>query len=104
MLHEISPYFSYLKQDIDIIKENEASDARMIFRADGGPNPKRYNASTAPEIAVIMLGDGYAEGVATRDIVLNARTGGLQYITECNSAYDSLHYVLLFPSEDNGYT
>ena len=28
---------------------------------------------------------------------------GLQGITECNFAYDSLHYVLLFPSGDNGW-
>ena len=29
--------------------------------------------------------------------------GGLQRITECNCAYDSLHYVLLFPTGDNGW-
>ena len=75
----------------------------MIIRADGVPDPRRYNAPTAPEVAVIMPGDGYSEGVASRDIVLHARTGGLQRITECNCAYDSLHYVLLFPSGDNGW-
>ena len=50
-----------------------------------------------------MPGDGYTEGVATRDIVLHARTGGLKRITETNCAYDSLHLVLLFPSGDNGW-
>ena len=50
-----------------------------------------------------MPGDGYTEGVATRDIVLHARTGGLQRITECNCVYDSLHYVILFPSGENGW-
>ena len=70
------------------------TDVRMIIRADGVPDPRLYNASTAPELAVIMPGDGYSEGVASRDIVLHARTGGLQRITECNCAYDSLHYVL----------
>ena len=75
----------------------------MTIRADGAPDPRRYNAPTAPEIAVIMPGDGYTEGVATRDIVLHARTGGLKRITETNCAYDSLHYVLLFRSRDNGW-
>ena len=41
-------------------------------------DPRRYNAPTAPEIAVLMPGDGYTEGVATRDIVLHARPGGLK--------------------------
>ena len=35
--------------------------------------------------------------------MLHARTGGLKRITETNCAYDSLHYVLLFPSGDNGW-
>ena len=61
--------------------------------------PRRYNAPTAPEIAVIIPGDGYTEGVATRDIVLHARTGGLKRITETNCAYDSLHYVYCFLQE-----
>ena len=103
MLHEVNPYVSYLRQGIDMMREQGASDVRMTIRADSGPDHRRYNAPTAPEIAVIMPGDGYSEGVATRDIVLHARTGGLQRITECNCAYDSLHYVLLFPSGDNGW-
>ena len=47
----------------------------MIIRADGVPDPRRYNSHTAPEVPVIMPGDGYSEGVASRDIVLLARTG-----------------------------
>ena len=82
MLHEVNAYVSFLRQG--------ANDVRMIIRADGGPDPRRYNAPTAPKIAIIMPGDGYTEGVATRDIVLHARTGSLQSITECNCAYDSL--------------
>ena len=50
-----------------------------------------------------MPGGGYTEGVATRDIVLHARTGGLKRITETNCANDSLHYGLLLPSGDNGW-
>ena len=53
------------------------TDVRMIIRADGFPDPRRYNAPTAPEVAVIMPGDGYSEGVASRDI-LHARTWSLQ--------------------------
>ena len=100
-LHEVNPYVSYIRQVVDMMRDKGGVDARKIIRVDGAPDPRCYNATTAPEIAVIMPGNGYTEGVATRDIVLHARTGGLKRITETNCAYDSLHCVLLFPSGDN---
>ena len=103
LMHEVKPYVRYFKHGIELMRAQGGTDVRMIIRADGVPDPRRYNAPTAPEVAVIMPGDGYSEGVASRDIVLHARTGGLQRITECNCAYDSLHYVLLFPTGDNGW-
>ena len=103
LMHEVNPYVQYFRHGIELMRAQGGTDVRMIIRADGVPDPRRYNAPTAPEVAVIMPGDGYSEGVASRDIVLHAGTGGLQRITECNCAYDSLHYVLLFPSGDNGW-
>ena len=67
------------------------------------PDPRHYNAHSVPEIAVIIPGDCYTEGVASRGIVLHEHTGGLQRITESHCAYDSLHYVLLFPLGENGW-
>ena len=81
------------------MRDKGGVDVRMTIRADGAPDPRRYNAPTAPEIAVIMPGDGYTEGVATRDIVLHARTGGLKLITETNCAYDSLLMFYCFLQE-----
>ncbi len=79
------------------MREHGGADVRMIIRADGCPDPRRYNAPTAPEIAVIMPGDGYNEQEASRDIVLHARSGDLKRITETHCSYDPLHYVILFP-------
>ena len=75
----------------------------MVIRAVGAPDPRRYNVSNAPEVAAIMPGDGYGEEVASRDIVLDARKGGLQRITETHRAYDTLHYVLLLPFGEGGW-
>ena len=75
----------------------------MVIKADGCPDSRRYNAPTAQEIAVILPNDGYGEEVASRDIVLYARKGGLQHITETHRAYDTLHYVLLFPLGEDGW-
>ena len=42
-------------------------DIRIVIRADGGPDPRRYNLPTAPEIAVLLPGSGYSDVVANRD-------------------------------------
>ena len=75
LMHEVNPYVQYFKHGIDLMKAQGGTDARMIIRADGIPDPRRYNVPTAPEVAVIMPGDGYSEGEVSRDIVLHARTG-----------------------------
>ena len=103
MLHEVSPYVSYFKHAVDLMREQGGIDIRMVIRADGGPDPRRYNLPTAPEISVLLPGSGYSEAVANRDIVLHAYGGGIKRITETHCAYDSLHYVLLFPQGDDGW-
>ena len=96
MLHDVNPYVSFFRQGIAVMREHGGAVVRMTIRADGLSDPRRYNAPTAPEIAVIMPGDGYNEQEASRDIVLHARSGDLQRITETHRAYDPLHCVLLF--------
>ena len=103
MLHEVSPYVSYFKHAVDLMKEQGGIDIRMVIRADGGPDPRRYNLPTAPEIAVLLPGSGYSDVVANRDIVLHAYGGGIKRITETHCANDSLHYVLLFPLGNDGW-
>ena len=57
------------------MREHGGADVRMTIRADAASDPRRYNAPTAPENAVIMPGYGYNEQEASRDIVLHARSG-----------------------------
>ena len=102
MLHEVNPYVSHFKHAVDRMRVQGGVDIRMIIRADGCPDPRRYNAPSAPEIAVLLPGGGYSDGVANRDIVLHAHSGSLRRITETHCAYDSLHYVLLFPLGNDG--
>ena len=75
-----------------------AADVRMTSRAECSAAPRRCNAPTAPEIAVIMSGDVYIEHQASRDTILFARNESsrmLQYISETNCSYDLLHKVIL---------
>ena len=106
MMHQHNPYVFYFKHGIEVMKEHGGVDVRMTIRADGVPDPRRYNAPTSPEIAVIMPGDGNGEQEVFRDIVLHARNETereLQFINEANRAYDPLHYVLLFPLGEDGW-
>ena len=68
-------------------------DIRMIIRADGCPDPRRYNTPSVQEIAVLLPGGGYSEGVVKRDIMLHAHRGSLKRITEIHCVNDSPYYV-----------
>ena len=46
---------------MDVLREYGGADVRMTIRAGRPSDPHRYNAPTAPEIAVNMPGDGYNE-------------------------------------------
>ena len=76
MLHEVNPYVSHFKHAVDLMRAQGGVDIRMIIRADGCPDPRRYNAPSVPKIAVLLPGGGYSEGVANRDIV--PHSGGLK--------------------------
>ena len=88
---------SYFIHAVDLMKEQGGIDIRMVIRADGAPDPRRYNLPTAPEIAVLLPGSGYSDVVANRDIVLHAYGGSIKNITGTHCAIDSLHYVFCFP-------
>ena len=53
MLHEVNPYVSYFQLAVALMNEQGRINVRMVIRADGDPDPRRYNLPTAPEIAVL---------------------------------------------------
>ena len=46
MVHVVNSYYSYQRQGIDTMREKEPMTLGVI-RADGGPDPRRYNVPTA---------------------------------------------------------
>ena len=100
MKHTHNSFVSFFKHGIEVMAQHGAADIRMTIRAEGLPDPRRYNTPTAPKIVVIMPGDGYTEHKSSRDIILHARNDCgrmIQNISETNSSYDPLHYVILLP-------
>jgi len=49
----------------------------------------------------VLMADAETHG---RDLVVQLRGGGLQYIHETHRSFDALHFVLLFPRGEDGWT
>ena len=110
MMHEIIPFVEYFKTMADMHVENCQSssdtingDIRMIFKAENTPDSRRYNAPTAAEIDVFIVGgdgDRRSETEPTNpDIVVRLKEdeNTLSHIKETNQFCDPLQYVLMFP-------
>ncbi|UYV73206.1 hypothetical protein LAZ67_10002175 [Cordylochernes scorpioides] len=82
--------------------ENLPSDAyRVVVNADRTPgqHPRRYNAPTANEVAVVLAGNQFG----SRDIVLRQRDNVLQHVSDTHRFYDALQYPLIFWKGQEGY-
>ena len=62
-----------------------------------------HNLPTAEEIAVIIPKERVHHALDNRDVVLWARGGQLEQISQNSPLYAVLHYVLLFPKRENGW-
>jgi len=106
MLYRCHPYASLYKQAYQVMREKppeQHTDVRARIHFQQGTDGRRYNLPTANEIAVIIPGDGSEEVSDKRDIVLRLQGGQLQRISQLSHAYSTLHYVLLFPSGEEGW-
>ncbi len=82
---------------------SENPDVNLVIHADKKPAKEHrgtYNLPTGSEVAVIMPGNQ----AAPLDIVLKTKSGELQRINSLHRSYDPLHYVILFPFGEDGYT
>ncbi|UYV73054.1 hypothetical protein LAZ67_10001682 [Cordylochernes scorpioides] len=100
MLHQ----HNLLVQQFKTALENLPSDAyRVVVNADRTPpgqHPRRYNAPTANEVAVVLAGNQFG----SRDIVLHQRDNLLQHVSDTHRFYDALQYPLIFWIGQEGYS
>ena len=59
-----------------------------------------YNLPTEGEVAVVVSDNSGSNG---RNVLVHARGGGYQNISETSPYYDPLRYPLLFPRGDLGW-
>ena len=76
----------------------------IVLRAErlSGLN-RQYSLPSASEIAVLLPDQGQQPEVG-RDIILQGRNGLVHRIDEMHWAYDPLHYVLMFPKGEKGWS
>ncbi|UYV82124.1 hypothetical protein LAZ67_21001012 [Cordylochernes scorpioides] len=100
MLHQ----HNLLVQQFKTALENLPSDAyRVVVNADRTPpgqHPRRYNAPTANEVAVVLAGNQFG----SRDIVLHQRDNLLKHVSDTHRFYDALQYPLIFWKGQEGYS
>ncbi|UYV82514.1 hypothetical protein LAZ67_21002633, partial [Cordylochernes scorpioides] len=99
MLHQ----HHLLVQQFKTALENIPSDVIVVVIADRTPpgqHPRRYNAPTANEVAVVLAGNQFG----SRDIVLRQRDNLLQHVSDTHRFYDALQYPLIFWKGQEGYS
>jgi hypothetical protein len=104
VMREVNPFLQYFQtmEEMASVQQNGIEDIRMVFIADGAPDPRRYNSPTGSEIGVLIPG-GEREGSdfepTNHDIVICLKGPGntLSRINELNQFYDPLQYVVMFP-------
>ncbi|KAJ7314343.1 hypothetical protein DFH08DRAFT_821375 [Mycena albidolilacea] len=108
VLRENHAYIPLFKTALERLHEQKqahpevASQFYTTIHCEKGTDPRRYNAPTADEVAVVLPGDG-SHATNYRDLILNYRGGGLKRIYEYNASYQPMVYVLLFPYGENGW-
>lgn len=74
-----------------------------------GYDKRRYNIPIADEVAAVILGDDHAFE-NTRNLVVYLKQSGehsfdvLRTIQDTSCLYAPLHYILLFPYREDGYS
>ena len=77
-------------------------EVQVVIRA---AHVRTMNRPTAPEIAVFVPeARCQREAANPRDIVVRLHGGGLRHISEFNAAFDPLHFVLLYPRGESGWS
>ena len=102
-LQRVNPYTNMYRPAGDRQQDTTAVPGRIFLRAQGTPDPRRYNATAAPrEVAAIIPGTDERQDFA-RDIIVQDIGGHLRRICENHDSLDALTYPILNPTGESGY-
>jgi len=106
MLLDSHPYIGHYHYAYELIREKPVEEQEEItirLHVNLQQDQRTHNLQTAEEIAVIIPEEGVHHAMDNRDVVLQAREGQLEQISQNSPSYAALHYVLLFPKGENGW-
>lgn len=118
VLHQHNPFPAIYQHAYQVLQAQEAEGhgniehVKLRVVTKEGTDQRRYNLPAADEIAVIIPNSSI-DTTDSRDIIVRLRptvdaqgerTSGVQRIRYANSAYAPLHYPLLFPQGEPGWT
>jgi len=98
-------YIGHYRYAYELIREKlveEQEEITIRLHVNLQQDQRTHNLPTAEEIAVIIPEDGVYYALDNRDVVLWARGGQLEWVSQNSPSYAALHYILLFPKEENG--
>jgi len=99
-------YIGYYCYAYELIREKPVEEQEEItirLHVNLQQDQRTHNLPTAEEIAVIIPEKRVHHAMDNRDVVLQARGGQLQRISQNSPSYAALHHVLLFPKGENGW-
>ena len=105
MLREVNPF-------VQRIAEAATKDApNLVMRICASPrlDRRRYNLPSAPEVAAFIPDEEVSTAAQPRDVIVRLRVPEgepprLVFINEFSAVYDPLHFVLLFPRGELGWS
>jgi len=106
MLLDNHPYIGHYRHAYELIREKPVKEQEEItirLHVNLQQNQRTHNLPTAEEIAVIIPEDRVHHALDNRNVVLRARGGRLEWISQNSPSYSALYYVLLFPKGENGW-
>jgi len=106
MLLDSHLYIGHYCYAYELIREKPADKQEEItirLHVNLQQDQRTHNLPTAEEIAVIIPEKGVHHAMDNRDVILRARGGRLERISQNSPSYAALHYVLLFPKGENGW-
>jgi len=105
MLLDNHLYIGHYRYAYELIREKlveEQEEITIRLHVNLQQDQRTHNLPTAEEIAVIIPEDGVYHALDNRDVVLWARGGQLEWVSQNSPSYAALHYILLFPKGENG--
>ena len=103
LLEDHNPYYAMYSTAWERLQETGVPLYLKITPVERpGSDLRRYNIPTAPELGVILEGDG-TEINSGRDTVVAHRGGPLKRVSDLHPSYNPLQFPLLLPRGEQGF-